>query len=40
MVGAPVDFLWSQLLDVERVAICMPGAELTEIVDDPRGTST
>jgi uncharacterized protein len=33
-VGAPVDFLWSYLLDVERVAVCMPGAELTEIVDD------
>jgi uncharacterized protein len=33
-VGAPVDFLWSYLLDVERVAVCMPGGELTEIVDD------
>src|SRR5918992_144588 len=33
-VGAPVDFLWSYLLDVERVATCMPGAELTEVVDD------
>jgi uncharacterized protein len=32
--GAPVDFLWSYLLDVERVVVCMPGAELAEIVDD------
>jgi len=29
-----VDALWSYLLDVERVAPCMPGAELTETVDD------
>ena len=33
-VVAPVDFLWSYLLDVERIAPCMPGAELTEVVDD------
>ncbi len=33
-VQAPVDRLWSYLLDVERVAPCMPGAELTEVVDD------
>ena len=26
--------LWSSLLDVERIAPCLPGAELTEIVDD------
>jgi carbon monoxide dehydrogenase subunit G len=26
--------LWATLLDVERVAPCMPGAELTETVDD------
>ena len=26
--------LWAHLLDVERVAPCMPGAELTEVVDD------
>jgi carbon monoxide dehydrogenase subunit G len=31
---APVDFLWDYLLDVERIAPCMPGAELTEVVDD------
>lgn len=33
-VAAPVDFLWEYLLDVERIAPCMPGAELTEIVDE------
>lgn len=33
-VPAPADQLWSYLLDVERVAPCMPGAELTETVDD------
>jgi len=33
-VEAPVDFLWSYLLDVEKIAPCMPGAELTEVVDD------
>ena len=33
-VAAPIDFLWGYLLDVERIAPCMPGAELTEIVDD------
>lgn len=33
-VAAPVDHVWAFLLDVERVAPCMPGAELTEVVDD------
>ena len=33
-VAAPMDFLWSYLLDVEKIAPCMPGAELTEVVDD------
>jgi carbon monoxide dehydrogenase subunit G len=33
-VPAPADRLWSYLLDVERIAPCMPGAELTETVDD------
>src|SRR6185436_19057302 len=31
---APIDHLWAYLLDVERVAPCMPGAELTETIDD------
>jgi carbon monoxide dehydrogenase subunit G len=33
-VAAPADRLWSQLLDVERIAPCLPGAELTETVDE------
>jgi uncharacterized protein len=33
-VAAPVEDLWAHLLDVERVAPCMPGAELTDVVDD------
>jgi len=33
-VAAPLDLLWSYLLDVEKIAPCMPGAELTEVVDD------
>jgi uncharacterized protein len=33
-VPQPVDALWTFLLDVERVARCMPGAELTETVND------
>ena len=32
--SAPVEELWRFLLDVERIAPCMPGAELTEVVDD------
>jgi uncharacterized protein len=34
VVKAPVDHVWDYLLDVEKVAPCMPGAELTEVVDD------
>lgn len=34
VVAAPVDQVWAYLLDVERVAPCMPGAQLTEVVDD------
>jgi carbon monoxide dehydrogenase subunit G len=33
-VPAPLDHVWAYLLDVEQVAPCMPGAELTETVDD------
>jgi carbon monoxide dehydrogenase subunit G len=32
-VAAPPEATWAFLLDVERVAPCMPGAELTETVD-------
>jgi carbon monoxide dehydrogenase subunit G len=31
-VPAPVDVAWPLLLDVERVASCLPGAEVTERV--------
>ena len=33
-VKAPTDLLWNYLLDVEKIAPCMPGAELTEVIDD------
>jgi carbon monoxide dehydrogenase subunit G len=33
-VPASIDRAWSYLLDVEKVAPCAPGAELTEVVDD------
>lgn len=33
-VPATPDEVWRYMLDVERVASCVPGAELTEIVDD------
>jgi carbon monoxide dehydrogenase subunit G len=33
-VAAPAKELWRYLLDVERAAPCLPGAELTEVVDD------
>ncbi len=33
-VKRPIDEVWSYLLDVEKIAPCMPGAELTETVDD------
>lgn len=33
-VPASVEVVWAFMLDVEKVAPCMPGAELTEVVDD------
>jgi len=33
-VQAPIDEVWAALLDVERVAPCMPGAEVLERVGD------
>jgi len=33
-VDLPPAEAWDVLLDIERIAPCMPGAELTEIVDD------
>jgi len=34
VVQGPIDQVWAHLLDVERIAPCMPGAQLTETVDD------
>ena len=33
-VNAPVEAVWSYLVDPRRVVTCLPGAELTEVVDD------
>jgi uncharacterized protein len=33
-VHTPVDRLWAFIQDVEGIAPCMPGAELTEVIDD------
>jgi uncharacterized protein len=33
-VPAPIDYVWNYMLDVHKVVICMPGAELTETIDD------
>jgi carbon monoxide dehydrogenase subunit G len=35
-VQAPIEEVWSALLDVERVAPCMPGAEVLEKIGDDR----
>jgi uncharacterized protein len=41
-VAAPLDRVWEALIDVERVAPCLPGAEVTEAGEDGtyRGTFT
>ena len=31
---APVEAAWAYLLDVKKIAHCVPGAVLTEVVDD------
>jgi uncharacterized protein len=33
-VHAPIDRVWAYLLDVQKIAPCAPGADLTEVVDD------
>jgi carbon monoxide dehydrogenase subunit G len=33
-VRTPIDRLWTLLQDVQRIAPCLPGAELTETVDE------
>ena len=41
-IAADVDQAWAVLLDVPRIAPCLPGAELTEVVGDKqyKGTAT
>lgn len=34
VVAAPLQQVWDYLLDVEKIAPCAPGAELTEVVDE------
>jgi carbon monoxide dehydrogenase subunit G len=34
IVSLPPDKAWEVLTDIERIAPCMPGAELTEVVDE------
>jgi carbon monoxide dehydrogenase subunit G len=33
-VAAPVDQVWNYMLDVPRMAPCIPGAEITEVLGD------
>ncbi len=33
-LGVPVEAAWAYLLDVPKIAHCVPGASLTEVVDD------
>jgi uncharacterized protein len=33
-VAAPLERVWGKLIDVEQVAPCLPGAEITEVGDD------
>jgi uncharacterized protein len=33
-VSAPIDHVWPYLQDIEKVVPCMPGAELTETIDE------
>ncbi len=34
LVNAPVEGVWSYLVDPRRIVSCLPGAELTEVVDE------
>jgi carbon monoxide dehydrogenase subunit G len=34
VVKASIEQVWTYMLDVQRIAPCAPGAELTEVVDD------
>jgi len=41
-VDAPIDEVWQALIDISRVAPCLPGAEITDKADDGsyKGTFT
>ena len=39
-VAAPIDKVWQFLLDPENVVKCMPGAGLTELIDDKKFEGT
>ena len=34
LVPAPIEQAWAVLNDIKRVAACVPGAELTEVLGD------
>lgn len=33
-LSAPIEAAWAYLLDVQKVANCVPGASLTQVIDD------
>ncbi len=33
-VDAPLEVVWRYMLDVQKIAPCVPGAHLTEVIDD------
>ena len=33
-IGAPIESAWASLLDVPKIAHCVPGASLTEVIND------
>lgn len=33
-LGAPIDAAWAYLLDVQKVAACVPGGSVTQVIDD------
>src|ERR1700732_2189241 len=33
-IGAPIEAAWAYLLDVPKIAHCVPGASLTQVIDD------
>src|ERR671923_1900936 len=33
-LGVPVDAAWAYMLDVQKIAHCVPGASLTQVIDD------